>query len=271
MASARFYIRKGSYRTSHDRLRVPRYQCKACKRTFGSRTCSPIARQHKPHINEPLAKLLASGVTQRRAARILGINKITVARKFAWLAGRARLAHNAALASGRFKTSYVQFDEMETFEHTKLKPLSIALAVRAKTGEIVGAQAAPMNCHGHLAALSQKIYGWRPDGRPAACRSVFAQIKSVAKARITVATDAKSSYGPLLRSVLPTAAHQPHLSRVKTRGARDPLFRLNHTAAKLRADVSRLARRTWSASKCLKGLQDHLDLYIAFNNGYKLA
>lgn len=204
----------------------------------------------------------------RRAARILGINKVTVARKLAWLADRARQAHTAALASGRFLTSYVQFDEMETFEHTKLKPLSIALAIRAKTGEIISARVATMNCHGHMASLSQKIYGWRNDTRPIACREVLTQIRAIAKPRVTVATDGKSTYGGLIRGVIPGASHTSHVNRVALPGARYPLFRLNHTCAKLRADVSRLARKTWSASKCLRGLQDHLDIYIAFNNGY---
>lgn len=95
----------------------------------------------------------------------MGINKVTVARKFAWLAGQARQAHRAALASGQLNASYVQFDEMETIEHSKLKPLSIALVVRPKTGEIIGAKVATMNCHGHMAALSQKVYGWRLDRR----------------------------------------------------------------------------------------------------------
>jgi hypothetical protein len=42
--------------------------------------------------------------------------------------------------AGELKTSFVQFDEMETFEHIRPKPLSIAIAVRAKTGEIIEAQ-----------------------------------------------------------------------------------------------------------------------------------
>ena len=231
----------------------------------------PAKGRTGPSVNDPLAKLLSSGVTQRRAARIMGINKVTVARKFAWLAGRARHAHAAALTGGRIQTSYVQCDEMETFEHSKLKPLSITLAVRAKTGEIIGAQAATMNCHGHMAALSQRVYGWRYDNRHIACRDVLTSIKAVAKPRITIATDGKSTYPSLIHGALPHAVHRSHVSRVKVRGARDPLFRLNHTCAKLRADVSRLARRTWSASKCLRGLLDHLDLYIAFNNGYELG
>jgi len=125
--AADFYVHRGSCRTRHDRQEVPRYQCKACVRTFSSRRFSPTARQHKPEVNDLLAKMPSSGVTQRRAARLLRINKATVAKKFAWPADQARKAHAAALATGRILTSYVQFDEMETIERTKLKALSIAL------------------------------------------------------------------------------------------------------------------------------------------------
>ena len=270
-APADFFVHRGSYKTKHDRQVVPRYQCKSCRKTFSSRRFSPTYRQHKPQVNQTLGNLLSSGVTQRRAAIVLGINKVTVARKFAWLADRARQAHVAALASGKNKTSYVQMDEMETIEHSRLKPLSIALAVRAKTGTIIGAKVATMNCHGKLAPLAQAVYGLRFDTRPMACRDVLTQIQSVAKPRITVATDGKATYAGLIHRVMPHAIHRPFISRVKARGAPDPLFRLNHTCAKLRADISRLARRTWSASKCLRGMQDHLDLYIAFNNGYELG
>ena len=51
----------------------------------------------------------------------------------------------------------------------------------------------------------------------------------------------------------------------------DPLFRLNQKFAKLRADLARLGRQTWSASKTASGLEDHLAIYVAFNNGCKLA
>jgi len=80
---ADFFINRGSYKTKHDRQQVPRYQCKACKKTFSSRRFSPTYRQHKPQVNETLGNLLSSGVTQRRAAIVMGINKVTVARKFA--------------------------------------------------------------------------------------------------------------------------------------------------------------------------------------------
>jgi hypothetical protein len=39
----------------------------------------------------------------------------------------------------------------------------------------------------------------------------------------------------------------------------------------IRADLSRMARRTWSTTKRAERLQDHLDIYIAFNNGYEFG
>lgn len=268
---ADFFINRGSYVTKHDRQKVPRYQCKACKKTFGSRRFSAIAGQHKPAVNDPVAKLLSSGVTKRRCSIILGIAKVTVERKFAFMARLARQAHRDFLQTPKAQTAYAQFDEMETFLQTKLKPLSIALAVRAKTGQIICARVAAMNCHGRLAPKSLKIYGPRTDTRERACTNVLKVVRAVARKRITIATDGKTAYAPMIRKAIPHAFHKAIKGgRKRIPGAPDPLFRLNHTCAKIRADLSRMARKTWATTKRMWALQYHLDLYIAFNNGYEL-
>ncbi len=226
----------------------------------------------QPAINDPLAKLLSSGVTFRRCAILLKIARLTVSRKFTFMARAARRAHLRFLADGKIKSSYVQFDEMETFERTRLKPVSIALAVRARTGQIICARVAAMNCHGHMAGVSQKLYGPRVDTRGRACDNVLKTVSSVAKKLITVATDGKAAYGPLIKKAMPHARHKVVVGgRKRVRGAPDPLFRLNHTCAKIRADLSRMARKTWSTTKRMWALQYHLDLYIAFNNGYEFG
>ena len=283
-APANFCINKGSYPTKHDRQTVPRYQCKACKKTFGSRTFSPTARQHKPAVNEPLGKLLSSGVTLRRAAKILGLARVTVRRKFGWLARMARKRHAAALKSENAKSAYIQFDEMETFMGNKMRPLSIALAVRPKNGQIISARVAAMNCHGRLALKAMSLYGPQVDTRPRARTNVLRVVGSIAKASITVATDGNGAYGPAIKAALPQAKHLVHIggrSKVllqhpgppqkKGKQAFDPLFKLNHTCAKIRADLSRMARRTWATTKRMWALQYHLDLYIAYNNGYEFG
>lgn len=285
-----FYARKGSYRTKHDHQLVRRYQCKKCGRRFNSRTFSPTARQHKPEVNRLIMGLLCSGVTMRRAAKLAGVARRTMERRFRWLAEQARKAHEVFLSAEGSKTSYVQFDEMETREGSKLRPLSIALAVRAKTGQIIDAQVATKRCSGHLAKKGGKAHPNRVNTREAACTRVVESVRQVAKPQITIASDEKSAYPGIIKAVIKDAIFVPYKSRGNAtakaqaepeegedfeidlqKKAFDPMFRLNHMAAKLRADISRLARRTWSISKRQRGMQDHLAIYIAYNNGYAIA
>jgi hypothetical protein len=48
------------------------------------------------------------------------------------------------------------FDEMETFEHTKMKPISITVAVTEKTRLIVATKVASMPAKGLLAERSRR-------------------------------------------------------------------------------------------------------------------
>jgi hypothetical protein len=213
-------------------------------------------------------------------AKVMGCNRKTVIRKFLFMAWLARQEHERRIRSGELKTGYVQFDEMETFEHTRLKPLSIALAVRAKTGEIIEAQVAEMNCHGKAASVSQFKYGWRADHRAVAREDVLRQVKLVARDQITIVSDAKRSYPAEVKRWVPHAEFQAVTSRVgrrklsqqaNRRNQDDAMFALNLACAKIRHDMSRMARKSCVTTKKAERLQAHLDLYIAFNNGYQLA
>ncbi|MCB0405994.1 MAG: hypothetical protein KDD51_14525, partial [Bdellovibrionales bacterium] len=64
----------------------------------------------------------------RRCAKILNIHRTTVSRKMNFLAAQARLAHQRYL-NALDKLDHLIFDEMESFEHSKLKPLSIPIFV----------------------------------------------------------------------------------------------------------------------------------------------
>jgi hypothetical protein len=68
----------------------------------------------------------------------------------------------------------VQMDEMETYEHTRLKPLSISLAVTP--GRFIFAVAvAPIPAKGPLATVSRAKYGQRRDGSREAFERVMWQ------------------------------------------------------------------------------------------------
>ena len=221
-------------------------------------------------------RLLNSGVSQRRAALVLGINKVTVVRKFRFLAEQSRLNQRSLLEefiqSGQ-KVVEVYFDDVETFEHSKLKPVSITMAVSAQR-KILGAFVASSPAKGLLAKKSVDKYGKRPDHRPKALSGLLRSLKRFVAPNAIFKSDQNPHYPAKLYRHFPEATH------ITTKGIRgcvvgqgelkatswDPLFAFNHTAAMLRANLNRLVRRTWCTTKNLQGLKDHLAIYIDFHN-----
>jgi hypothetical protein len=197
-----------------------------------------------------------------------------VVRKFRFLAGQARLRHQEFLkAFDGQKLSFVQFDEMETFEHTKLKPLSVPLAV-TKSRHILAVEVASMPAKGLLADKSRKKYGWRKDERNEAILRLLNRLKPLVTKQVKFQSDQSPRYPPLLRKIFPTATHEttPGLRGCVTGQGElkatswDPIFSLNHTAAMFRANLNRLFRRTWCTTKTPRGLWDHLSLYVDYHN-----
>ena len=268
-----FYKKLGYFKTKHDHQPNPRYECLRCQTEFSSHSDRANKGQKKPEMNAQVFKWVCSGVTINRIAKNLGIDKKTVVRKIAWLAQQAMRAHEEAITSGRLKTSYVQFDEMETFEHTRLKPLSIAIAVRPKTGEIIDIEVSIMNAKGLIAKESRRKYGTRIDTRVAACTSVMHTVSRVAKKNITVACDAKKNYPAIVKAVIPYAELEVSANERKVRGKkkRDPLFAINNLCAQMRADLAPLARKSFNTTKKPERLQDLLLVYMAYVNGYDIC
>jgi transposase-like protein len=266
-------VKFGFYGRRCDGKRVQRFRCKACGQTISNQTFNATYRHHRPRMNRPVLELLCSKVSMRQVARLLGINQKTVARKMSWHAEQARLRHQRYLSrlSG---LTHVQMDEMETFEHTKCKPLSIALAVNPLNRRILSARVAIMPAKGKLANISRKKYGKRKDERAETFREVLNEIKPCCLEDLTIKTDMKPSYPHWIKGVLPKARHTTTKGRrgcvsgygdMKI-GGFDPLFCLNHTAAMIRDNLARLLRRTWCASKKASALQDALDLYVWVHN-----
>jgi len=272
-------VRYGSFYRASDSRTVRRWRCRGCGRTASSATGHPCFGQHKRRINPKLYQLLCSGVSLRRSARILKVHRSTVVRKFRFLAAQARMEHQAFLQKFRQeKLREIIFDEMETFEHSKMKPLSLPLAVSASR-EILFYEVAQMPAKGPLAERSRKKYGHRKDERPAAMRKLFQNLKEVAAPQALFKSDQNPSYPLYLFKVFPQARHEA------TKGGRscvvgqgelkklswDPIFSLNHTAAMLRANMNRLFRKTWCTTKTRQGLRDHLALYVHYHNTQLLA
>lgn len=258
------------YRTSDSRW-VQRFRCTKCRKGFSNATFNSCFRQKKRQKNALLRKLLCSGVSQRRAARILNLHRVTVVRKFLFLSLEAEFLLSTQ-NYGSPKTGIIEFDDMETFEHTKCKPLSITLAVESKTRRILGVEVSRMPAKGLLSRVRK--YGRRVDERAVGRRLLFQKIQNFTADDVTIKSDSNPHYEKQVRELFPSAKYLQYLGK---RGAItgqgelkkvrfDPLFSLNHTCAKIRADVNRLFRRTWCTTKNPDRLRAHLILYSSYHN-----
>ena len=268
-------VRKGNFWRESDSRIIDRFYCKDCARTFSRATLHPCFRFKKRRIHEPMRKLLCSGVSMRRIALLLGVNRKTVARKLIFLGMQARQAHAQSIRQlKKSKLEHIQFDELETSEHTKCKPLSAPLAVDFHTRKILAFEIASMPAKGHLAKISRKKYGFRKDERKEKLNLMFQRLHEFVSANTTFSSDENPMYPYVLRAHF---KNNPH-TRVKSRRGciagqgelkkigMDPLFSLNHTCAMLRANINRLFRRTWCTTKKKEALVHHLYIYAAFHN-----
>ena len=264
-------VRFGSYFRTSDSKQVQRFRCQKCGLGFSQATLNSRYRQKKRHKNDLLRKLLCSGVSQRRAARILNLHRVTVARKFLFLSFEAGFFLRSDNLN-KPKAKVIEFDDMETFEHTKCKPLSITLAVESGTRRILGLEVRKMKANGPLARV--KKYGPREDERRDGRRKLFREIQPLVDDEVEIKSDCNPHYRKDVAEFFPNSTHhqykgkrgaitgQGELKKVRF----DPLFSLNHTCAKFRADVNRLFRRTWCTTKKPERLYNHLVLYASYHN-----
>ena len=269
------FSKRGYFYKRSTKTYIPRYHCLNCHRSFSTRTNSPTFGQKRVDLNSQIFKLVTSGVALREIARLLGCNYKTVYYKFRWLGFRAKEFHKKQI----LKASEIYFDEMESIEHTKLKPLTIALAVN-ENYQILGVQVGSIPAKGHLAQISQKKYGPRANESSEKTKELLVNIKEQVSSVFSIKSDAKPLYTKLVKEILPAVSYEQFPSRDNKEKRReqkylkseklihDPLFPLNHTCAVLRDHIKRLTRKSWCTSKVKEHLELNLYLYIAKVNKY---
>ena len=228
-------------------------------------------RQKKPFLNLLILSLLMSGNTQRRSAKLLKCSKNAIAKKLIWLATNQ-------LTASKLGGEHWQFDEMETIEHTKLKPLTIPICVNEKY-EILGINVGKIRAKGHLSVISQKKYGFREDQREKVISEVFEELaKNTQPPPKTITTDSHPRYSRLIQRYFPRAQHiqvnagelikkkKEMMYLAERKRVFDPLFIVNQRCAMLRSDIRRLTRRSWCTTKKIENLNYFLKLYQMYNN-----
>jgi hypothetical protein len=210
----------------------------------------------------------------RRSAIFLKINKKTVERKLPLLAEKCRGLNQKRLESLRGRVFNIQIDDLITKENSKLKPLSVSVAVDEDRRTILALEVSKIPAFGHLAKIAVKKYGKRKDEHFEGLTRLFQSIAPIVSSEVLVKSDEHRLYPGFVSAYLPKAKHltfkseracvagQGELKKVQF----DPLFIVNHTCALLRANVNRLIRKTWCTTKDPARLKDHLEIFRYFYN-----
>ena len=265
-------VRIGKYFRTSDSREIQRFRCKGCRKDFSVATFQRAYRQKKRHKNEALRRLLCSGVSQRRAAKILSLNRITVVRKFLFLALQAEFELRAGNLR-KPKAQTVEFDDLETIEQSKDRPLSVTLMVESKTRRILGLEVSRMRAKGVL-ARRRREGEVRVDERRYGREALFRRAKDLLSDDLEIKSDSNPYYRQSVEKFFPKAKYRQFLGKRGSLGGQgelkqlkfDPIFSLNHTCAMLRANVNRLIRKTWCTTKRKDRLYAHLMIYAAYHN-----
>lgn len=217
---------------------------------------------------------LVEGKSLRSISRCTGLTYNNVCKKFLWLKKIVDQKKNSYLLS----CQTLQFDELETIEHTKCKPLSIVLIVN-ENYQLLTAKVAVMPAKGRLAELSRRKYGLRKNQRVEKLNEAFSEVKSLlASPPILIKSDRHPNYRPLVGKYFPGVVYQQH-PRVEKKKLQerihekiqkrtyDPIFPVNHFCARLRDRIKRLVRRSWCTTKKVENLQLNLDLFVLVSLG----
>lgn len=85
----------------------------------------------------------------RRCARLLKVSPRTVELRMPYLGEKCRLKNQRQLKRLAMKSNRVQFDDLITKENSKLKPVSLSIAVDEQSRLILGAEAAQIPSFGN--------------------------------------------------------------------------------------------------------------------------
>ena len=266
-------VKHGCFHRCDDAQLIQRYRCKSCGKCHSSATHAPTYRQKRRRLNRLIEMDISSCSSQRRIAIKHGCDRKTVARKIVYLAGRARLRVNQRL-SEQTTAECVLWDELITFEHSRLKPLSVAVMSCSATRRILTYGVAQIPASGQIAQRSVEKYGKRADRSASMRKQTLKNIKPYLLPEATLHSDEHARYGAEIKQILPGVTHIQHRSKRGSltgqgelmRIGYDPLFGINHTLAMMRDNIKRLSRRTWCTTKKMSALDNVIAIYVNYHN-----
>ena len=254
--------KRGSMKTKRGKTQI--YECKSCNKRFTKRTGTINYRKRKQHLRDQITNRYCEKQSLRGLARTMNASYPTIVKYFRENAELARLKNEKRLGKG-LVTSYVQFDQLETYEHTKKKPVGIQISVRPKTNEIISAKVGYIPIRA-LTVSKQHSKQWNV--KASKSQHTLAMIletkKALNKNGSTITCDKETSQVNLLKDF----CHEDFITLAPSSAENKKIDRIFR---RIRNDVSRLNRRTICTTKDITQLQNHLDLYTEYHNVKRTA
>src|SRR5690606_19787786 len=111
-------------------------------------------------------------------------------RKFDFLAQKSKIWQDKMLEKLKDNPiDHLQFDDLITTHHTKLKPLSVTVAVHPRSRLILHCEVSQIPAFGHLAKLSRKKYGKRISKHKEGLKNLFEKITPCIEKKALVESD----------------------------------------------------------------------------------
>lgn len=266
-------VKHGCFHRHDDAQTIQRYRCKTCGKCHSSATHTPTYRQKRRRLNRLIEVDIASSTAQRRIAIKHGCDRKTVARKIVFLASQARAKVKLWLSEQPPYES-VTWDELITFEHSRLKPLSVAVMSCKRTRCILAYGIAQIPASGQIAVRSVEKYGKRANKSASMRKRVLSKVAPHIAPTATLSSDEHPRYKAEIKKILPDSIHIQYRSKRGSltgqgelkRTGYDPLFNINHTLAMMRDNIKRLTRRTWCTTKKVSALDDVIAIYVGYHN-----
>lgn len=271
-----FYARQGTYKPKCRSRPVPRFRCKACRKYFSRQTFRMDYRDHRPDLNAPLFKSIASGVGIRQTSRNLNLTLRCTELKFRKVARHLRRL-NLNLRGPLPKESQLVFDELETYETRRnTRPLSVPVLIEREQRFMIWAESAPIRPRGKMSKARKRAveqentrFGPRKDTSARSVRRTLDRGANLVggHTEVVLLSDEKTSYPVHARQAF-GASRIVHL-KTNSKLARvtwNPLFPINHEEAMMRDLLGRVRRESWLVSKKRRYLDLGLQLWMAYRN-----
>jgi transposase-like protein len=267
--------RRGYYVRLTPPHRIPRYQCRHCRRTFSRQTFCTTYWLKRPDLQPLILELSVGAMANRQIARALKCAPATVDLQLARL-GRHCYLFQRHLLNQASPPDDIVIDGLATFEHSQYFPFELLAAVDNQSSFIEHFTDAPLRRSGGMTVVQKakrarlEAEHGRPDPKAVekGMREVLTVTLKEAK-QATVRSDLHQAYPRSMRGLDCQIEHR-QTSSLARRDRRNELFEINALDSFIRHSRADHRRETIAFAKRRQGAVDRFAVFVVWKNFVKL-